>query len=152
MCESFSHRPFPRKALISAAVLIGFALLAVSTARISGLGVTEVPLAEPVESRDLRFMDRQDGAVLVYAAGDDQAIDVLEPGTNGFVRGVMRSVARERKRQSIGSDIPVRLTLWQDGRLSLEDPTTGYRTNLEAFGPTNVQAFARFLSVAQVTK
>ena len=127
--------------------MIGFALLSVSVGRIGGLGVTEVPTSAPMESRDLLFEDRADGAVVIYQAGHGPAVEVLEPGTNGFLRGVMRSVARARRLQQIGSEAPVRLTRWQDDRLSLEDPATGYRVELNAFGPTNAEAFARLLDI-----
>jgi putative photosynthetic complex assembly protein len=150
MSDPFANRPFPRGALIGAGALIGFALLAVSAARLGGFGTVQVPEAVALESRELRFLDRQDGAVVVLAPGDARPIEVLAPETNGFVRGVMRSVARERRLQDIGSQQPVLLTLWDDGRLSLEDAATGYLVNLEAFGPTNAGAFARLLGAGQL--
>lgn len=125
MCEH-SDQPIPRAALIGAAVLIGFSLLAAWTAQVSGVGKTQVSESVPVQSRDLLFQDRADGAVVIYEAGDERAVKVLAPGTNGFVRGVMRGLARERRRQAVDSSYPVRLTLWLDGRLSLDDPATSY--------------------------
>ena len=63
---------------------------------------------------------------------------VVAPGTNGFLRGVLRGLARERKLERSAIEPPFRLTRWADGRLSLEDPATGRRIDdLEAFGPTN---------------
>ena len=38
------------------------------------------------------------------------------------------------------------LTRWADGRLSLEDRTTGRVIALDAFGPTNGEAFAQLLT------
>ena len=34
-----------------------------------------------------------------------------------------------------------------DGRLTLADPATGARIDLEAFGPTNAGVFARLLTL-----
>ena len=87
-----------------------------------------------------------DGAVAVYEAESGRVVDVVAPGTNGFVRGVMRGFARERRSHEVGAAPPFRLTLWEAGNLSLEDPTTGRRVELDAFGPTNRQAFERFLT------
>ena len=42
-------------------------------------------------------------------------------------------------------DPPFRLARWSDGRLTLEDPTTGRRIELGAFGPTNAEVFAELM-------
>jgi len=146
LSDPFSNRPFPRMALLGAAALVGFALLAASGARFAGFGTTELTPAAPAQSRDLRFEDRPDGSVAVIAASENEVIDVVEPGYGGFVRGVLRGLGRQRKLRDIGPEPPYRLTRWDDGRLSLIDPTTGVRIDLEPFGPTNTGAFARFLS------
>jgi putative photosynthetic complex assembly protein len=137
---------FPRPALIGAATLVGVALLSSSVARVTGIGTTQMPDAAVVESRELLFEDRADGAVAVHDAGDGEVVAVLAPGTNGFVRGAMRGLARERKRQEVGVTPPFRLIRWSDGRLSLQDPTTGREIYLEAFGPTNADSFAQLLT------
>lgn len=149
MSGSIHDRPFPRGALIAAAALVGLSLVAAATARLTGIGTTRMPPSVAAESRELRFVDRADGSVAVYELPDEQVVDVLAPGTNGFVRGALRGLARERKRQEIGVQPPFRLILWVDGRLSLEDPTTGRQIDLEAFGPTNREAFARLLRASE---
>lgn len=146
MSDPSGNRPFPRGALFGAAALVLLALLSVTAARLSGVGVMEMPAAAPVQSRDLRFEDRASGAVAVFDARDDRVVEVLAPGTNSFVRGVLRGLARDRMLREIGSRPPFRLTRWADGRLSIEDPTTGRRIDLGAFGPTNAAAFARLLT------
>jgi putative photosynthetic complex assembly protein len=145
MAKSNRNRRFPLGALVGAAALIGFSLLAAGIARFGGIGTTYVPAAGIVESRELRFEDRADGAVTVSEVGSERVVDVLAPGTNGFVRGVLRGLVRERKREELGSAPPFLLTRWSDGRLSIEDAATHVRIELIAFGPTNVAAFARFL-------
>jgi putative photosynthetic complex assembly protein len=145
MAQKTVDRRFPRGALLGAAALIALALGATGFSRYSGIGATQIPNGTPVQSRMLRFEDRTDGAVVVYDVRSDQIAAVLAPMTNGFIRGVMRSFARERRREAIGRDPPFLLTLWNDGRLSIEDVATNERIELTAFGPTNVAAFARFL-------
>lgn len=136
----------PRGVLWGAAALLGFTLVSAGAARVGVIGPDDAPAAEAVASRDLRFKDRADGAVTVHEAGDDRLIAVLPPGGDGFIRGAMRGLARERRQREVGAEPPFRLTRWDNGRLSLEDTGTGRRIALEAFGPTNVQAFARFLT------
>ena len=150
MSSSVQARSFPRGPLIGAAVLVGLAMLSASLARLSGIGATHIPIATPMTSRDLRFEDRPDGAVTIYAARTATVVDVLPPGSNGFVRGVLRGLARSRKREHLGAEIPVRLTRWSDGRLSVEDPSTGEAITLDAFGMTNAGAFARLLNLQEV--
>jgi putative photosynthetic complex assembly protein len=135
----------PRGALVGAALLIGLSLVAATVARVTDIGASRMPEAAPVASLDLRFEDRPDGAVAVYRAPEDRMVGVLAPGGDNFVRGVLRGLARERRRQDIGIEAPFTLARWDDGRLSLEDPATGRRIDLGAFGPTNIAAFARFM-------
>jgi putative photosynthetic complex assembly protein len=135
----------PRAALAGAGMLLALSLAMVGIARITGYEPAKPPASAVVESRDLRFVDRADGAVLVYTNQDDRLVDTLQPGTNGFVRGVLRGLVRERRADHVGAAPPFRLTRWADGRLSLDDPSTGRHVDLEVFGPTNAGAFAQIL-------
>ncbi|MCC5885157.1 MAG: hypothetical protein JJT88_01855 [Gammaproteobacteria bacterium] len=96
-------------------------------------------------SRELLFLDRSDGAVVILDYPGGETVDVLSPGTHGFVRGVMRGMARERRSKKVGTEPPYRLSSWSDGRLTLDDPSTGRWVELVAFGPDNFQAFAQLL-------
>jgi putative photosynthetic complex assembly protein len=135
----------PRAALLGAGSLVVGSLLLVAFARLTGYGPAHPDASFIVESRDLRFEDRTDGAVLIYSSPQDRLVDTLPPGTNGFVRGVLRGLVRERRADRIGATPPFRLTRWADGRLSLDDPSTGRHVDLEVFGPTNAGAFADIL-------
>ena len=146
MTQHRRDRRFPLGTLIGAGCLVAFALSAVCFARQSGIGTTHAPEAKPLQSRELRFIDRDDGAVVVDDTRSDQTIAVLMPGTNGFVRGVMRSFARERRRENDSPEPPFLLTLWSDGRLTIEDSATHERVELISFGPTNLAAFAQFMN------
>jgi len=131
--------------LVAAAALVATSLLLVSVARLTGYVPAKPPVSTAIESHDLRFEDRADGAVLVYDDADGRLAATLAPGTNGFVRGVLRGLVRERRADRIGPLPPFRLTRWADGRLSLDDPSTGRHVDLEVFGPTNAGAFADIL-------
>lgn len=151
MHDHHHDRPFPRGALIGAAALIGFSLLAVTLARFAGLGPVTEPMAPVVQSRELRFADRADGAVIVYDRQGDEVVDLVPPGSGGFVRGVLRALARERRLQGDGASTPFRLSRLADGRLTLEDLATGRVIDLKAFGHTNEGAFAQLLSPGNAT-
>jgi putative photosynthetic complex assembly protein len=152
MTRANQDRRFPRGALAGAASLIGLALMATAFARVSGIGTTYVPVAGALESRDLRFEDRADGGVAVFENGSGRLVEVVSPGTNGFLRGVLRGMARDRRQQHIGAELPFRLTRWDDGRLSIEDVGTHQRIELVPFGPTNIAVFARLLSDARLSQ
>lgn len=146
MTRPDKDRRFPRSTLVGAGALVLLSLCAAGFSRFSGIGTTQAPEADAVQSRTLRFEDRADGAVVVYDAKSDHVIDVLAPGTNGFIRGVMRGLARQRRREDLGASPPFVLTRWSDDRLSIEDVATHVRIELESFGPTNEAAFAHLLN------
>jgi putative photosynthetic complex assembly protein len=138
-------RPFPRGALVGAAVIVGFSLALAAGVRLSGIDISQ-PTGRAVAVRDLNFADRPDGGVLVTDAdAGNRTVDVVKPETGYFLRATMRTLARQRHREDIGAEPPFRLTGWNDGRLTLDDPTTGRRVDLEAFGETNEEVFAKLL-------
>ncbi len=74
---------------------------------------------------------------------------IVQPGEQtGFIRGVMRGLARERQMAGIGAEPPFTLTLWQNGQLSLTDSATGRSIEMTAFGSDNRAAFAALLPAA----
>ena len=69
--------------------------------------------------------------------------------TNGFLRTVLAGLVRERRRENAGDPAtPFRITRWSDGRLTVDDTATGKLIELEAFGHTNEDAFARLLDLS----
>jgi putative photosynthetic complex assembly protein len=144
MAASLQPERFPRGPLVAIGGLLAVTLLLVSAARITGHR-DDTGVAPSATARELRFEDRSDGGVAVYDARTNGVVGSVAPGEDGFVRATMRSLARERLRVGAGPEVPFRLASHGDGRITLEDPTTGRRLALEAFGPTNAAAFARFL-------
>ena len=137
-------RPFPRPFLLAAGLLITATIIAAVVAQYVGID-TFPPTAAVVASRDLRFEDQPNGAIKVINAADGAVVQVLAPGTNGFLRGTLRGFARGRRLEAIGPATPFRLTAYADGRLVLEDSETGRRTDIQAFGHTNLEVFSRLL-------
>ena len=141
----------PRTPLLAVAGLLVATLLTVSTVRLTGVGAVHVDDAATIASRDFRFEDRADGSIQVVDARDHRLLQTVAPGTNGFLRGTMRGLARERHRRGIGAEPPFRMTGHADGRLTLEDPATGRRVDLGSFGPTNAAVFAAIMASAMAT-
>ena len=142
-----STAPFPRGILALAGSAVALSIVAAAVGRLTG-AADSTPTVAMVASRELLFRDQPNGAVVVYDASDTSApIEVVAPATNGFLRATMRGLARQRIRQDSDREIPFRLTGWADGRLTLEDPTTGRKVEMEAFGITNEEVFAHLLTV-----
>ncbi len=139
------NEKFPRGALIGAAGLIGLTIISAGATHLMGIS-TQVPKSSALIARDLRFEDTVDGAVNVYTGNDPRPTSVVSSGADAFLRATMRGLAQQRKRESIGPEIPFRLTSWADGRLTLDDRATGRHIELEAFGQTNAGTFARLLT------
>lgn len=148
MGQPFREERFPQGALLAAGGLVALALLAAAAGRWLGAGMVETPSAPPAVSRELRFEDRDDGGVLVLDAADGRVVAAIESGEGGFIRGVLRGLARERRSQGIGPEPPFSLQLTAGGELFLADPATSQLVNLNAFGPTNAGAFLRLLDGA----
>jgi putative photosynthetic complex assembly protein len=136
----------PRPILIGAGALLAVTIVSTAIGSLTGLGTTMTPTAAAVESRNLHFADRSDGGVDVTDVDSGVVVYVVPPGTNGFLRGVIRGMSRVRKLESVGAEPAYKLTHWADGRLSLFDPETGREVNLEPFGPDNYRVFARLLN------
>jgi putative photosynthetic complex assembly protein len=100
--------------------------------------------AKAVITKQLRFEDRSDGSIAVISAPDGRVVKVIE-GEAGFVRGILRAMARERRIKEVNQTIPFELIARADGRLTLLDPATGNRIDLESFGKDNVIEFAVLL-------
>lgn len=146
----------PRGTVLIAGAMAVFALGAASFVRLTGTPAAASPVAlrastgvAPVASRTLRFSDRADGAVVISDVTSGRTVAVIAAGEKtGFIRGVMRGLARDRRARGIGDAPPFVLTEWRDGELSLTDTATGRSVELTAFGTTNRAAFAALLETA----
>ncbi|MFZ4688954.1 MAG: photosynthetic complex assembly protein PuhC [Polymorphobacter sp.] len=155
--SDFRGEQFPRGALYGAGGMIGITMLVVfgiRTGVLPGRATApqkrEAAQVSVVASRDFRFADREDGALIATDAKTDEVALILEPGSNsGFIRGVMRGLMRERQLHEVARDGPVTVTQWADGALTVKDTSTDRIIELGSFGPTNRAAFAQLLVPGQ---
>jgi putative photosynthetic complex assembly protein len=144
--------PSPRVILGGGALVAAVIALAALASRQDVGRVTDAETTlggTPVEVAEVRFEDREDGSVAVQDARTDRVVHRLPPGEGNFERGALRALVRIRKVHGIEEPGTFRLTAWRDGRLTLTDPATGTVLDLNAFGPTNVGAFARILEATR---
>lgn len=140
----------PKMALIGAGLLIAVTIGLAGLSRAGFISIETVEKAsDHVVARELYFRDRVQGGIEVLAADTGSVLTVFEPGTNGFARGVLRGLVRERRAQGAGSSIPFKLVKYSDGRLNLIDPATGQEVELVSFGPTNAGVFASLLQAGE---
>jgi putative photosynthetic complex assembly protein len=100
--------------------------------------------ARAEQIRTLRFVDQADGSIQVIDATTGADVHNFQ-GEQGFVRGTLRALVRDRRLQGFGADQPFELIAHDAGRLSLRDPATGSTIALESFGSKNIGVFARLM-------
>lgn len=136
---------FPRWVLWATACLLAFTIGGVALVRITGNGPDQLAAAS-IGERLLRFEDRAGGGVAVIDGATGQLLTTMT-GEQGFLRGAIRALARDRNARKIGAEQPFKLIARTDGRLTLFDPVSGQRVDLESFGPSNAGVFAPFLTM-----
>lgn len=155
MSHAHDHDPtVPKAAIMMAGALVLFSMALAASVSLGFAEKDAVPTVEreranvaAVQSRNLAFADDESGAVLISDsdAGEQIAVIDQDSKSGGFIRGVLRGLARERRMHGIGAEPPFELTLWEDGSLSLTDSATGRVIELGAFGNDNRAAFRALL-------
>ena len=101
-----------------------------------------------VSSADLLFIDGPRGRIDVLDAQTQATLAVYESGEGSFLRGIVRSLVRERRVRDLDPGGAFNLALLDNGSLVISDPDTGYWMALEAFGVDNRRLFAEILEQA----
>lgn len=142
------HHPetgmIPGRLLVSMALLAASALAIVGAATVSGRPLVGVPQAGTVQAERLLILEGQGAKAVTIRAADGTLLADLENG--GFVTVVQNGLQRHRLVHGVAADLPVRLVRYDNGRLSLLDPETGWNVELYAFGADNKAAFERLLA------
>ena len=153
MNQSISNNNLPGQHGLTGWIFVGFlcsVLLVVGVLRNQGM-VAQQDDAPVSWKRSLRFEDRPNGDVAVVDPSSQLEVTRFQ-GEQGFVRGTLRTLTRERMRRGIGSGPAFELIGHTDGRLTLLDPATDVRIDLESFGPTNMSSFAQLQTLTSFTQ
>lgn len=131
--------------MVGLALFVMAVLAATLTARLTGYSMSSVPDAAVVDVRELGFRDLPNGVVEVFEWNSNASIAKIPSGEGAFLRGVVRSLVRQRRGLDSGIASMFELTRYDDGRLVLSDPSTKEKVDLVAFGATNIAVFAELM-------
>ena len=149
--DAHSHDvPVPRALLAGCAALAGLAIVVAGIGRLTG--AAEAEPFEVASSVALRFEDGSEGAVLAINPDTGEIVKSFASGDGGFVRIAVRALAGKRLAHGGGPDAPFELVRTTDGLIALQDPHTGERIALTAFGRDNAGAFEALLTKAEAVK
>ena len=122
---------------------LGVLLTDQNSAAFSSSGAGPSVVSERIVVRDLA-----NGAVGIFHAESGVAIVRYESGQGAFVRTIFRSLVRDRRVQGVSAEPIFILYTLADGDITVEDPSTNSRIQLEAFGEPNAEHFRQMLDSA----
>lgn len=148
-----ADHPFPPAALRAAGLVMLGSLVFVGCVQWHKFHSppAQIDAAAPLRARMLRFVDLNDG--MTSYGGHVQVTDIATgkpfaalAENEGFVRAALNALAFERHKAGLAGPLELRLALWPDGSLTLEDPTLSRVVHVSDFGAGNRAAFIRFLT------
>jgi putative photosynthetic complex assembly protein len=135
-----AHRDVP---IVVRWILVGLGLLLVSVYWVrQNHTQTAEPESKPLWSKAFKFEDGSQGEIVVIDPKTKEVVATFE-GEQGFLRGTLRALVRERKKRWIGPDEAFELSDFGNGAMVLSDPTTGESIYLSSFGPSNAMVFKK---------
>jgi len=135
------------RVMARAMLALVLSVLAIVSLYVMGNGplIATPPQAAVTVERQISIEANMSGAATIRDA-EGQVVSRLTPEEGGFVSGVGRVLERERTKYRVPLDGPVIITGRADGRVSIHDPSTGWRADLMGFGQDNAHAFVRLLT------
>ena len=128
------HNMIPRKLVIAVVALALSSLALVSASVLNGRAPAGQPKpAEILASRTVIM--ESDGTALLVTEPDGTI--VVDNDNGAFVSVVIDGLKRARKVSRVTGNPPVTVTRFANGRLSLDDPASGWSVELNSFGTGN---------------
>jgi putative photosynthetic complex assembly protein len=147
---SDKDRLIPKPLLIGLSALILASLTFTAYARISGQPLSSVPPDAPLAREVAVLLDSQFAAgQVVVRNADGSFLQELGQDGGGFVSTIHRVILRERGLHKAPAEGPIHIREYENGRLAVFDPSTGYEADLMAFGESNIAVFASLITQSQ---
>lgn len=149
MASLTSPRP-PEKEMIPRGLLYAMAALALAALALASFSVLSgrphegVPAASPVASETLFILEGFSAQAVKVRDADGKLLLDLPHG--GFITVIQNAMARARTVAGVTGNPPMKVVRHADGRLTAEDPASGWSAELYAFGDDNKAAFERLLA------
>jgi len=145
-----THAPsdelIPRFMARAMLALVLASLVIVTIARLTDRPlIATPPNGNVMVERKILLSGDMSGAATVRGL-DGALIADLTPEEGGFISGVWRVILRERTKHRVALDAPVTILRQDNGRISIQDPSTGWSADLMGFGADNARAFAKLLT------
>lgn len=125
--------------------LVMLCLILVTAHVWTGQPVTSAPPESAVKIEKVLFLEGSMSGAARVLDGNGTLIADLGPEEGGFLAGVWRVLQRERTKARVALDGPIHVTAYENGRMAVTDPSTGWSADLMGFGQDNAAAFARLL-------
>lgn len=133
----------PRRLVIAMFSLALASVLLVAFAVLTDRPLVGQPKMAPVVAQRDLVIQSDGNAIRVTDATSRQTVLKLTNG--GFISVVNDGLERARHVSRLQGNPPVTLTLYENSRLSLVDPATGWSTEISSFGPGNVRVWMNLL-------
>ncbi len=138
----------PRPLIVAVGAICIGALIGTAAMRLGDVPPrAQGPAEATAEAREailIRQLDSGGIAILDPATGARYAF--LPEGEDGFIRGLIRVIDRQRMQHGVAFDGPLEIVRWESGHLALVDPATEWRAELIGFGADNYATFATLMS------
>ncbi len=124
----------PKKLILAALILAASALYIVVFSVVQGVPISGSPPASEVVSSRTVIME-SNGVALRVTEPDGTVVADRENGA--FVSVVIQGLQRARKVSRVAGNPPVTVSRLANGRLTLDDPASGWSVELTSFGTGN---------------
>lgn len=133
----------PRRLVIAMFSLALASVLLVAFAVLTDRPLVGQPKAAPIVAQ--RSLVIQSTGNAIHVTDADTHKTVLDLNNGGFISVVNDGLERARLVSRLDGNPPVTLTLYENSRLSLADPATGWTAEISSFGPGNIGVWMNLL-------
>ena len=124
--------------------LAGLTLVIVTAAVVGDRPLTGQPHAAAPAFERVLMLEGNGNLVTITDMADGRVI--MDGENGGFIAVVIDGLERARVVAGVTDNPPVTITQFENGRLQLSDPATGWSTEIASFGPGNLGTWQAMLA------